>query len=269
MSFQRDRFRVQQQDPPWKVIRAFDLTGSGKLVHIHNVSGGILAGDHLALNIEVEAEAAAQVTTTGATRLYRHRPGAADSFQRTTLSVNDGGILEYLPDPVIPYAASRHTQRTEIRLGRGAALLWWEVFAPGRLASGERFAFERLHIESKVHVGQKPVFLEDYILEPARQVLDSPARMLGYSHMASLCVAQEGRTPEFWRNLAQELSRTAESKSSLGRSVWGAGTLSGDGLLVRGLTVSGSLIFGPLVEFWQAARVALTGDSCPLPRKIY
>jgi urease accessory protein UreH len=38
---------VARQDPPWKVMRTF-----GSLVHLINVSGGVLAGDRLALDVE-------------------------------------------------------------------------------------------------------------------------------------------------------------------------------------------------------------------------
>jgi len=100
------------------------------------------------LDVEVEAGAAAQITTTGATRLYRHRPAPRI---RTAFQVHRrrGGLLEYLPDAVIPYGKSRHVQRTEIHLGRGSTLFWWEMLAPGRLAAGERFAFERLRVQTK------------------------------------------------------------------------------------------------------------------------
>ena len=97
LCFERKRFRVMRQDPPWKIVRAFE-----SLVHLNNVSGGVLAGDRLALDVEVQAGAAAQLTTTGATRLYRHRTGAADSEQHAKFTVGDGGMLEYLPDVVIP-----------------------------------------------------------------------------------------------------------------------------------------------------------------------
>ena len=85
LCFERERFRVMRQDPPWKVVRAFPLPGGGRLVHLNNVSGGVLAGDRLALDVEVKAGAAAQITTTGATRLYRHRAGAADSEQQCAI----------------------------------------------------------------------------------------------------------------------------------------------------------------------------------------
>jgi urease accessory protein len=253
-----------RQDPPWKVVRAF-----GSLVHLNNVSGGVLAGDRLALDVEVQAGAAAQITTTGATRLYRHRAGAEDSEQHTRFSVADGALLEYLPDPVIPYAGSRHVQRTEIRLGRGSTLFWWEVLAPGRLAAGERFAFERLRVQAEVYAGSRPVLREDYLLQPRQKHLSATARMFEYSHTASLCIVQEGRPPAFWRALEDRLNEIAQARTQHGHAVWGASTLASDGVVVRGLSMSGCFLHETLIEFWKAARLAVTGMDAVPPRKIY
>jgi urease accessory protein len=208
LCFERERFRVRRQDPPWKVVRAF-----GSLVHLNNVSGGVLAGDRLALDVEVQAGASAQITTMGATRLYRHRAGAADSEQRSRFSVGDGAILEYLPDPVIPYAGSRHVQPTEVRLGRGSTLFWWEVLAPGRLAAGERFAFERLRVQAEVYAGSRPVLREDYLLQPRQKDLSAMARMFEYSHTSSLCTIREGRPPAFWRGLEDRWNELARART--------------------------------------------------------
>ena len=35
------------QEPPLKVVRAFSLPDGSALAHLHNVSGGLLGGDHL------------------------------------------------------------------------------------------------------------------------------------------------------------------------------------------------------------------------------
>ena len=238
-------------------------------MHLHNVSGGVLAGDRLTLDVEIEAGAAAQITTTGATRLYRHRAGAADSEQHVRFSVGDAALLEYLPDAVIPYAGSRHMQRTEIRLGRGSTLFWWEVLAPGRLAAGERFAFERLGVQTEVYVGPKPVFREDYLLEPKRKDLSATARMFEYSYAASLCAVQEGRPAAFWRTLEERWNEIARDRTRLGQAVWGASMLASEGVIVRGLSMSGCQIHETLIEFWRTARLAATGTDAVPPRKIY
>jgi urease accessory protein len=251
------------------VVRAFPQPGAGTLVHLNNVSGGVLAGDRLALEVEVRAGAAAQITTTGATRLYRHRADAADSEHRARFLVGDAALLEYLPDAVIPYAGSRHCQRTEIRLGRGATLFWWEVLAPGRLAAGERFAFERLRIETEVHAGTRPVLREDFLLEPTQRALSATVRMFEYTHVVSLCAVQEGRPPAFWRMLEDRLNEVARQRSQPQQAVWGASALASDGVVVRGLSMSGRFIHGALIEFWRTARKAVTGADAVPPRKIY
>src|SRR5271165_7087734 len=60
-------------EPPLKVVRAFTLEDGSALAHLHNVSGGLLGGDYLTLRIDVGRDGCAQLTTTGATRIYRHR----------------------------------------------------------------------------------------------------------------------------------------------------------------------------------------------------
>lgn len=245
------------------------LPEGGALVHLNNVSGGVLAGDRLAMDVEVQHGAAAQITTTGATRLYRHRAGAADSEQFARFSVGDGATLEYLPDAVIPYAASRHVQRTEIRLGSGATLFWWEMTAPGRLAAGERFAFDRLRVHTEIYAGPRAILREDYLLEPNRQDLSAAARMSEYSHTASFCAVQQGRPPAFWRVLEDGLNAVARERTRLGHAVWGASMLASDGVIVRGLTMGGCFLHETLIHFWRTARLAITGTDAMPPRKIY
>jgi urease accessory protein len=165
---------VDEQQPPWRALRAFPQKNGGVLVHLNNVSGGVLAGDRLMLDIDLAPGSAAQVTTTGATRLYRHRPSSPDSEQHTSIRVGEGALLEYLPDPLIPFAASRHHQRTRISLADGAKLFWWETVAPGRQAMGETFAFDSLRIETDVRTGRRPLLLENMLLHPGEH--PSPRR---------------------------------------------------------------------------------------------
>jgi len=233
-----------RQDPPWKVIRAF-----GPLVHLHNVSGGILAGDRLSL--QVDALATMILTTTGATRLYRHRPGAEDSEQCMNFSVGEGAMLEYLPDTLIPFAGSRHSQRTRFSLGRDATLLWWEVLAC-------TFAFERLRISSAIDICGKPALREDFVLEPSKRPLTSLARMGNSTHLSSFNVFSEGRTNAFWSRMADELRKIAPER-------WGV-TVGIGGVVARAL---GRNCAGDLAALRNAASLLLTGKPATPPRKVY
>jgi len=260
--------RVGSQDPPWKVIRAFPQTNGGTLVHLHNVSGGVLAGDRLALRIDVGTGAIAQVTSTSATRLYRHRAGAADSEQHVSISVAKGGVLEYLPDALIPFAGARHVQRTTATLSDNATLLWWECLAPGRQAMGEQFVFERLQVETAVRSNIRPLLLENFVLEPRLRSLESTARLSVYSHAATFYAFQVGRPASDLRELESILAEIAREVSCPGVTIWGASALASDGVIVRGLSATARDLPSTLVKFWTAARLFLTGGEAVPPRKL-
>ncbi len=238
--------RVLRQDPPWKVIRAF-----GPLVHLHNVSGGILSGDHLSLEVEVAAPMV--ITTTGATRLYRHRAGAEDSSQRVRFLIREGATLEYLPDPLIPFAGSRHSQHVSIELERGSALIWWEVLA-------NTFAFERLEISSAVEICGRPALREDFVLEPSKRPLKSAARMGSSTHLTSLNVFSEGKTSAFWSTIVDRLRAIVPEN-------WGVSALASGGVTARAL--SGRHYPAVLDELRNAASMLMSGRPAVPPRKVY
>src|SRR5258708_29651822 len=106
-----------EQQLPLRIVRAFQLDDGGALVHLHNLSGGVLGGDYLDLTIDVGPRAVAQVTSTGATRIYRSRKNAEPAEQRLRLDVAEDGLVEYLPDQIIPFAGSRYRQEARIELG--------------------------------------------------------------------------------------------------------------------------------------------------------
>src|SRR5947209_5715925 len=136
--------RVERQEIPWRVVRGFPNAAGETLAHLNNISGGILDTDDLELRIVVQPGALAQITSTGATRIYRSRAPERQARTLVEVDIGDGGFLEYVPDALIPYGGSRYQQTTRIRLARGASLIWWEIVSPGREASGEVFQYEQL-----------------------------------------------------------------------------------------------------------------------------
>jgi urease accessory protein UreF len=125
-----------QQDPPWKVVRAFPNPGRGKPGASQQCLRRRLRRRSLELAHQAGPGAAAQITTTGSTRVYRPRENAADALQVSEIHLGEGALLEYLPDSVIPFRDARFEQRTDVHLEPGATLLWWEIIAPGK--SGQR-----------------------------------------------------------------------------------------------------------------------------------
>ena len=263
------RLAVTEQQPPWRVLRAFPIEDGGALAHLQNVSGGVLAGDQLEMEIHVAAGAIAQVTTTGATRLYRHRAGAEDSSQQTRIHVGAEACLEYLPDMTIPFAGARHQQSTSVYLEPGANFFWWEVLAPGRQAMGERFAFDHLRIANEIRTAERPLLQEKILLEPARRRMESEARMGPYTHAASFYAIRCGEPAARWLELEEELNRSCAEFSKAGHIIGGSSALAADGIAVRALSDSALPLPRLLAHVWRISKRFLTGRDAILPRKVY
>src|ERR1700736_2472352 len=239
LDFERDELTgptvlaASHQQPPLRVMRAFGLEDGAALVHLHNVSGGLLGGDHLALVVDVGAGACVQITTTGATRVYRARVEAPATTQSNEIAVGENALLEYLPDALIPFAGARFSQRTRIRLAAGAGLFWWEILAPGRQARGEIFEYERVELRTDLTASGRLFATERVRLEPRNRSVLSLARLGAYRTWATFYVCRVGLDPPIWLEMEQDLREMIERLHRRDEVLWGISTLMAHGLVVR------------------------------------
>ena len=257
------------QEPPLRVVRAFALEDGSALAHLHNVSGGLLGGDRLSLAVHVGAAASVQLTTTGGTRIYRPRKGVPPTTQTNEIRVGENALLEYVPDPIIPYAGARFAQQTRIDLAAGAGLFWWEIIAPGREASGEVFSYERIDMRTDVTANSRPIAAENIRLDPHGSALRSIARLGEYRYWATFYICRVGLGAAFWLGAEEQLREAARELSQPGEALWGVSTLLADGLVVRGLAVRGRDALRGLHALWNAAKLRLYGRPAVPPRKMH
>jgi urease accessory protein len=257
-----------QQDPPLKVVRAFTLEDGAAFVHLHNVSGGLLGGDELSLSVRVGPGASVQLTTTGATRIYRPRKDAMATVQRNEITVGENALLEYVPDAIIPFAGARFSQRTSIELASGAGLFWWEIFAPGREARGEVFEYELLETKTDIVAGGRAVAAERIRLEPRKHFVSSLIRMGPCRYWSTFYVCRVGLGSNDWLAAEQRLREVAVKLTRPGETLWGASTLVGHGLVVRCLARHGRDVLPGLHAMWRAAKMLLYDREATPPRKV-
>ncbi len=263
------RLQPLAQQPPLRVVRAFPLADGAVLTHLHNVSGGVLGGDQLTLRVAVERGAQVQLTSTGATRVYRHRPAFAAASQVNHFSVAPGGLLEYLPDSLIPFAGARFQQQTQITLAEDAGLFYWEVIAPGREAHNELFAYDEVALHLDIAAAGQPIVLERLRLQPAVHPLTSMARMGAYRYFGAFYICRVGVPPAQWLALESELMALAQRLTQPNSVLWGVSTMPAHGLTIRALSLTNRAINEGFLQFWQQAKVALYGRNAIPPRKVY
>jgi urease accessory protein len=260
--------RVKQQQPPWRVVRGFPGPTGETLAHVHNLSGGILDTDALSWQVDVGPRAQAQVTSTGATRVYRSRSPGSRASQCMRVGVGSDSYLEYLPDQLIPFAGSRFDQKARVEIERGGSLIWCDRVAPGREASDEIFRFESLTSDFELIADGQPIAIERWTLTPLVERMDSIARLGPFRHFASCYVCRAGEQAAYWKNFESKMQPVADQLTS-SEVIWGVTSLRAHGLAIRGLAVGGRSLAGGLVEIWKAAKWILCGRVATLPRKVH
>jgi urease accessory protein len=127
-------------------------------IRIVNATAGILAGDRLELDVQVNPAAALLVTTPAATRAFMMASGAAECRQR--FAVQAGGWLEYAPEPLFPHRGSDYAQTTRLELAEDAEAYFTDALAPGRAGGGETWGWNRLRLTLEVTRGGRMALRE-------------------------------------------------------------------------------------------------------------
>lgn len=151
---------------PLLVQRAFYEPDGGCQVYLIHPPGGVVAGDQLALTVDLQPESRTLITTPAATKIYAST--AAYSLLTQECVVADGAVLELLPQETILYDGARARASTRVRLGERAQFVGWDVLSLGRDERGfvqgdfvQRWQLERqgrlLWSERSALVGGSPL----------------------------------------------------------------------------------------------------------------
>lgn len=234
------------------------------ITFLMSTGGGIIQADRLRTDLSFGAGTSAHVTTQAATKVYRMEHDYA--IAQTFIDAGPHAYVEYVPDPVIPYVDSRFYQRTVITADPTATVLASETVVSGRLARGERNAYEVFASDFEL---RRPdgdlVALDTVRLEPGGGFggagVDGPAVLAGRSVMACF-FAVSPLAPA--RELADLLHETLAGREL----AYGVSVLPQDcGAWVRVLGDGTEAVTQALTAAWDAMRRRLIGVPAPALRK--
>jgi urease accessory protein len=157
--------------------------GRAAWIYTSSYGGGLVGGDHVALDIDVEPGAAAFVSTQASTKVYRSTLGAASEL---TARVGDRGLLVVVPDPVVCFRGSRYRQSQQFDLTGGAGLVVVDWVTSGRRAAGERWAFDEYSARLSARIDGTLAIHDSLML--AGDTDDLPARLGRFDVLASALV---------------------------------------------------------------------------------
>jgi urease accessory protein len=137
--------------------------GKAAWIYTSTYGGGLLGGDAVRLEVDVEPGAVALLSTQASTKVYRSPAGTRVEL---AASIGDGGLLVVLPDPVVAFAGSSFRQRQEFDLAGRAGLVAVDWFTSGRHGSGERWQFDCYASRVIVRRDGRPAVIDAVSLTP-------------------------------------------------------------------------------------------------------
>ena len=147
---------------PLMVQRPFYPEGDLCHVYILHPPGGVVAGDQLAININVEKHAQALLTTPAAGKFYKSNGKAAK--QVLTISVAALASLEWLPQETIFFQGAQVKTDIDIHIVEASRFIAWEIMVLGRPAAGEGFAEGEIIVNWRLYLASSLIFFERQIL---------------------------------------------------------------------------------------------------------
>jgi urease accessory protein len=177
-------------------------------------TAGMLEGDRVEMDISVESNANLVVSNPTALRIHRMNTGKA--VWKQTFRVASQGFLETHPEWIIPQAQSRFEQHTRLEVDTNSRLFFIEALAPGRVASGEAFAFDRLQNRLEVHFDSRLIALEKSDISPTSgsQSGWQAAHEKPYTYSLYVSAPELVKNDEFFQFIHEQQTPTLLSGSS-------------------------------------------------------
>lgn len=168
---------------------------SEKICHavIVHPPGGIAGGDQLQLIANIEANAHALLTTPGAGKWYK--ANGCDAAQHLQFAIQEGALLEWLPQEAILFNAARVRTHTRVDLAADAKFAGWEIMCFGRRAAGEKFAQGHLRQSVEIWRGDEMLWNEKANVDANSRAMYSAAGLRERTINAVFLVAA-GAIPE-------------------------------------------------------------------------
>ena len=259
------RLRRHYQRAPLHVYRPIYLDAAQPdmaFVFVLQSGDGLVQGDRYRVDINCEPGAGVHITTQAATNVFGARQNLAT--QLVNLQADAGAVLEYLPDPVVPFRGSRLFQRISLTADREATVILGETLLPGRVAYDETHAYDLYWSETEVCRPDGTLLFSDLLrFIPADGEHPRSIGLLGGQDVVATLYLISGRIDP--RTMVSGLRRALNSCPDV---LAGVSELpNGCGAAVRLIGSTSQAVQAGLNAAWNAARLALLGIPAPDRRK--
>ncbi|VAW78933.1 Urease accessory protein UreD, partial [hydrothermal vent metagenome] len=171
---------------PLRVQRPF-YPESRQICHVYllHPPGGLVSGDHLQVEMQLDKGARTLLTTPGAGKFYRS-DGQRSVQQHQHLNIASGACLEWLPQENIFFDGVRADTLTRVDLHGDANFIGWDIACLGRPASSEILRRCSLRQRFEVWRDHQPLWLERSTYSENCAVFEAGWGLRGHGVVGSL-----------------------------------------------------------------------------------
>ncbi len=246
----------RSQVGPLTVQRPFYPEGDVCHLYILHPPGGVVGGDELHINVDLQKEASALITTPGATKFYRNTGALAHQIQ--TLRIANGCALEWFPQENIFFDQTHTHLSTRVELEETASFMGWEINCYGRPASKEYFESGEVMTRLEVYREGKPLILDGLLIND-KHALQSPTCMNNYPCFGTFI--STGVTQALLEKAREDIANyMKDDRQQIGL------TLMDDLLVARCLGQHAEQVSTTLKAVWSALRPEVIQRDVCLPR---
>ncbi|KZZ10888.1 hypothetical protein A3765_07985 [Oleiphilus sp. HI0130] len=252
-----------QFEGPLRVQRPFYPEHGRCHTYLLHPPGGMVSGDQIDIDVSVDSNANAFITTPSAGKIYSADSANVVQTQNIQLSVSDGASLEFLPQENILFNGANARLSTTIDVSAKGRLIAWDMVSFGRPYGGYWFDSGSLSQQISISIEGDLVLHEGFRTDPELVILESSVGLMGYKHMGSLFIAvpEEEDLYKTWVELIrQHVSALDIKDTSIGA------THRHKLLIVRALSQDVEQLRNTFISIWQHIRPQVLGAEPIMPR---
>jgi urease accessory protein len=266
----RTRLVERHHKGPLIVQRPFYPEGNPCHVYLVHPPGGVVGGDELRIDVQVDADAHALITTPAATKFYRCDARISSQTQELRVA---GATLEWLPQENIFYRGADTRTATRVHVDADSRFIGWEINCLGLPARSEPFETGSLRLDLELwrssaisdphpirsgpisqEMGSVPIFIDRIRLKGESDARGARWGLAGQEAVGTLLATPATREDvESIRELVANEPMAAVSVV--------------DGVLVlRALAPQAEAVRNLFIAAWQRLRPRIIGRDAVLPR---
>ncbi len=242
---------------PLKISKTFTVDDE-LMVYMMDASPGIMDGDLYDMQWNLKPKSKVMLTNQSSTKIHPSPNKGSQLFQYFHLE--DQAVLQYFPDPLVPYKQSRFTQVTQVTMEPSATLMYGDILTPGRMHRDECFDYDTISLKLNIYRDHQLEAWEHHYFNPHIHQPNSLSAFEHYTHMGVFWLI----APHIEKSLFQSIRLFTQEQTDL---LIGCSRTANDGVVVRMLGHSVWRLQQVIQSLWHLSRREILGKQALHLRK--